>query len=54
VLDEKIVEIIKTHCFHPYWEKCGGLNSCEYFKDGDCKFDINEFIKELRQRGKEK
>lgn len=46
LVTKKEMHIIKSHCFHPYWDKCGGLNPCEYFDEDNCycNFDVDEFI----------
>jgi hypothetical protein len=44
ILSRKDIDRIVKKCFHPYWETCGGLNSCEFFEDGKCLFEIEKFI----------
>jgi hypothetical protein len=32
----KEMDIIRYTCYHPSWDKCGGLTSCEYFDKTNC------------------
>lgn len=49
---QKEMQIICMHCFHPYWNKCGGLNPCEYFDENRwaCKFEVKDFMDLLCKR----
>lgn len=45
-ITRKEMHIIKSHCYHPYWEKCGGLNPCDFFDEVNCccEFNVDAFI----------
>jgi hypothetical protein len=48
----KEMDVIRYTCYHPYWDKCGGLNPCEYFDEDNCvcNFEVKDFINLLCER----
>jgi hypothetical protein len=48
----KDMDIIRYTCYHPYWDKCGGLNPCDYFDEDNCvcNFEVTEFINSICER----
>jgi hypothetical protein len=48
----KEMDIIRCTCYHPYWDKCGGLNPCEYFDEDNCvcNFEVTEFMDSICER----